>query len=65
MGCCYVIELHAYDFLIKYFIIKKDVICAGPCILKPEVNILYTCYSHKIIPYLHSYRYEIIHAQSY
>ena len=29
---CYVIELHTYDFLTKGFIIKRGVICAGPCI---------------------------------
>ena len=29
---CYVIELHAYDFVIKDFVIKRDVICAGCCI---------------------------------
>ena len=29
-----VTELCAYDFVIKDFIIKKDVICARPCILK-------------------------------
>ena len=29
---CYVTESHAYDFVIKYFVIKRGVICAGPCI---------------------------------
>ena len=27
-----VTELHAYDFVIKDFVIKKGIICAGPCI---------------------------------
>ena len=26
-------ELHAYDFIIKDFIIKRGVICVRPCIL--------------------------------
>ena len=29
---CYVTELHAYGFLIKDFVIKRGIICAGPCI---------------------------------
>ena len=29
---CYVTELHAYDVVIKYFVIKRDIICAGCCI---------------------------------
>ena len=29
-----VTELHAYDFIIKDFIIKRSVICARPCIIK-------------------------------
>ena len=29
-----VTELHAYDFIIKDFIIKRGVICARPCIIK-------------------------------
>ena len=28
-----VTELHVYDFMIKDFVIKKDVICAKPCII--------------------------------
>ena len=31
---CYVTELHAYDFAIKYFyVIKRGVICARPCMV--------------------------------
>ena len=33
MGYCYVTELHAYDFVIKDFVIKRGIICAGPCII--------------------------------
>ena len=29
---CHVIELHAYDLVIKDFVIKRGVICATPCI---------------------------------
>ena len=27
---CY--RIHAYDFVIKYCVVKRDVICAWPCI---------------------------------
>ena len=27
---CYITELHAYDFVIKDFVIKSDIICARP-----------------------------------
>ena len=26
---CYATELHAFDFLIKDFVVKRDIICAG------------------------------------
>ena len=29
---CYVTELHANDFIIKGFVIKGGIFCAGPCI---------------------------------
>ena len=32
LECDIVTELHAYDFLIKGFVIKGGNICAGPCI---------------------------------
>ena len=30
----YVTESHAYDFEVKYFVIKRDIICVGSCIVK-------------------------------
>ena len=32
MWYCYVTELYAYDFVINEFVIKRGIICAGPCI---------------------------------
>ena len=34
-----VTELHAYDFVIKDFVIKKGIICAGPCISMLKMSI--------------------------
>ena len=36
---CYVTELHAYDFVIKDFVIKRGIICAEPCILSYNSHI--------------------------
>ena len=42
MWYCSVIELHAYDFVIKGFVIKRDAIWARSCILNYVVgNYLY------------------------
>ena len=30
----YVTESHAYDFEVKDFVIKRDVVCVRPCIVK-------------------------------
>ena len=32
----YVTKLHPYDFIRKDFVIKRGIICAGPCIFAQE-----------------------------
>ena len=45
----YVRELHAYDFAIKHFVIKRGVICAGPSSFFPPPQFFSWCYWN---PYL-------------
>ena len=40
MWCCCVTEWHAYDFVTKYFVIKRAIICARPCIFE-NLHFLY------------------------
>ena len=47
MWYCYVTELHVYDFVIKNFIIKRDVICARPWMLNEQFGTALSQLNHK------------------
>ena len=53
---CYVTEVHAYDFVIKDFIIKRSVICTAFCIEEVwkfiRIIYIYLVYVHIDIEYV-------------